>query len=132
MLKEINSKCVRKRDNFANFYALFLILFYFISMAMPWRVIYSVSSLRVVNWFPMDDGEPRKGTRVWEQCQMFSLHFHPLWPSAVEMPLVINSITPHCKINSSNLFPSNVIETMLSLENPYQMCFMCSRVWEVA
>lgn len=71
------------------------------------------------------------GLRGWEQCQMFSLHLHPLWPlgpRVVEMPLVINAITRNHKINSSNFFPSHMIETMLSLGNPHQMCFMCSCV----
>lgn len=35
----------------------------FLPMAMSQRVIYSLSSLRVVNWFPTDDGEPRNGTQ---------------------------------------------------------------------
>lgn len=61
--KVIDSKCIRKKDNLVNFYVLVLILFYFTSMAMSGRVIHSLSSLRLVNWFPMDDGEPRNGTQ---------------------------------------------------------------------
>lgn len=100
-------------------------------MAMPGRVKGSLSSLRVVNWFPLDDGEPGNGTPglgVMPSVQPPPLPSVALSPRAVEMPLVIHSTAPNHKINSSNFFPSHMIETMLSLGNPYQMRFMSSCV----